>query len=373
VLSLRHSFEHEQKRVISKRFDLPPRRLTTVEEGFAFLGFEFRKPPGRLLYMWPRKKACQHIRNRVREVVRSFPSSASIGEVIRKLNPVLNGWCTYFRVGNSNRIFHQIDWAVLKPVAAASKLGATLKVLDDGTVLAAGENPPTDSYELKFSAPSSGMTALRLEVLPDDSLPAKGPGRGANGNFVLNEPRGGVFRHVNLLVPPKDPKAQMGFIIMEPEDTPPMSGSNSICVATVLLDTGIIPMTEPETALILEAPAGLIHMRSGTVQCRADRIDLGRKQLPGNLHGVEHRRRNRSHQGMLRLVGDARLTAPGDDQQLGQTEGPGQRSQWADRITESGVLHQRDAAPLAHAGGARERDSRNQRHGITFIGRRHIL
>jgi RNA-directed DNA polymerase len=87
-------------------------RLTTVEEGFAFLGFEFRKPPGRLLYMWPRKKACQHIRNRVREVVRSFPSSTSIGEVIRKLNPVLNGWCTYFRVGNSNRIFHQIDWAV---------------------------------------------------------------------------------------------------------------------------------------------------------------------------------------------------------------------------------------------------------------------
>jgi len=58
-------------------------RLTTVEEGFAFLGFEFRKPPRRLLYMWPRKKACQHIRDRVREVVRSFPSSASIGEVIR--------------------------------------------------------------------------------------------------------------------------------------------------------------------------------------------------------------------------------------------------------------------------------------------------
>ena len=45
-------------------------------------------------------------------------------------------------------------------------------------------------------------------------------------NFVLNEPRGGVFRHVNLLVPPKDPRAQMGWIIMEPADTPPMSGSN---------------------------------------------------------------------------------------------------------------------------------------------------
>lgn len=79
-------------------------------------------------------------------------------------------------------------------------------------------------------------------------------------NFVLNEPRGGVFRHVNLLVPPKDPRAQMGFIIMEPEDTPPMSGSNSICVATVLLDTGIIPMTEPETRMVLEAPGGLVEV-----------------------------------------------------------------------------------------------------------------
>ena len=42
-------------------------------------------------------------------------------------------------------------------------------------------------------------------------------------NFVLNEPRGGVFRHVNLLVPPVNSKAQMGWIIMEPEATPPLS------------------------------------------------------------------------------------------------------------------------------------------------------
>jgi hypothetical protein len=81
----------------------------------------------------------------------------------------------------------KIEWVAMKPVAAVSKLGATLKVLDDGTVLAAGENPATDTYELKFSAPPAGTTALRLEVLPDDSLPAKGPGRGGNGNFVLNE------------------------------------------------------------------------------------------------------------------------------------------------------------------------------------------
>lgn len=84
-------------------------------------------------------------------------------------------------------------------------------------------------------------------------------------NFVLNEPRGGVFRHVNLLVPPKDTRAVMGWIIMEPEDTPPMSGSNSICVATVLLDTGIVPMVEPETRMLLEAPGGLVEI---VAQCR---------------------------------------------------------------------------------------------------------
>ena len=92
--------------------------------------------------------------------------------------------------------------------------------------------------------------------------------------FVLNEPRGGVFRHVNLLVPPKNPKAQMGFIIMEPEDTPPMSGSNTICVATVLLDSGIIPMQEPVTHMVLEAPAGLVEVKADCRNGKAERITL---------------------------------------------------------------------------------------------------
>ena len=89
--------------------------------------------------------------------------------------------------------------------------------------------------------------------------------------FVLNEPRGGVFHHVNLLVPPKHPEADAAFIIMEPADTPPMSGSNCMCVATVLLEQGILPITEPETHLSLEAPAGLIKIKAlcedNKVQC----------------------------------------------------------------------------------------------------------
>ena len=91
-------------------------------------------------------------------------------------------------------------------------------------------------------------------------------------NFVLNEPRGGVFRHVNLLVPPKHPEAQAAWIIMEPEDTPPMSGSNSICVSTVLLDSGILPITESETHLVLEAPGGLVRVRAECRDGKAERI-----------------------------------------------------------------------------------------------------
>ena len=83
-------------------------------------------------------------------------------------------------------------------------------------------------------------------------------------NFVLNEPRGGIYGHVNLLVPAVSSEADIGWIVMEPEDTPPMSGSNSMCVATVLVDTGIVEMKEPYTDLVIEAPAGLIKVR---VEC----------------------------------------------------------------------------------------------------------
>lgn len=89
-------------------------------------------------------------------------------------------------------------------------------------------------------------------------------------NFILNEPRGGVFRHVNLLVPAIHPEAQMGWIIMEPVHTPPMSGSNAMCVATVLLETGILAMAEPLTELTLEAPGGLVRVRA---DCRAGRVE----------------------------------------------------------------------------------------------------
>jgi len=97
-------------------------------------------------------------------------------------------------------------------------------------------------------------------------------------NLVLNEPRGGVFKHINLLVPAKNPAAEFGFIIMEPEHTPPMSGSNSICVATVLLDTGLIAMQEPVTEFVLEAPGGLVPVKAYCEDGKARSIEV--RNLP---------------------------------------------------------------------------------------------
>ena len=93
-------------------------------------------------------------------------------------------------------------------------------------------------------------------------------------NFVLNEPRGGVFKHINLLLPAKHADASYGFIIMEPEHTPPMSGSNSICVATVLLDSGLIAMQEPLTEFILEAPGGLVPVKAYCENGKARSIEI---------------------------------------------------------------------------------------------------
>jgi proline racemase len=78
--------------------------------------------------------------------------------------------------------------------------------------------------------------------------------------LMLREPRGYPGLCCNILLPPTDPAADAGFVIMEQVEYPPMSGSNTICVTTVLLETGILPIQEPVTQLTLEAPAGLIDV-----------------------------------------------------------------------------------------------------------------
>jgi proline racemase len=78
--------------------------------------------------------------------------------------------------------------------------------------------------------------------------------------MLLKEPRGNVVRSANVVLPSSHPEAAMGYVVMESTEYPVMSGSNTICVATVLLETGMVPMTEPVTELTLESPAGLIRL-----------------------------------------------------------------------------------------------------------------
>lgn len=79
--------------------------------------------------------------------------------------------------------------------------------------------------------------------------------------FVIHEPRGGVGKTTNLVVPPTCDEADVGFIPMEADGCYPMSGANAICVTTVLLETGIVPMQEPETTVVLDTAAGLVQVR----------------------------------------------------------------------------------------------------------------
>lgn len=80
--------------------------------------------------------------------------------------------------------------------------------------------------------------------------------------FLLQEPRGKVTQCVNLVLPATNPEADVGFVIMESDYYAPMSGSNTICTVTALLETGMLPMIEPSTELTLEAPGGLVRVRA---------------------------------------------------------------------------------------------------------------
>jgi proline racemase len=104
------------------------------------------------------------------------------------------------------------------------------------------------------------MEALRA----DDSL----------RRFLLREPRGSVASHANLIVPATRADCAAGYIIMEPTEYPLISGSNTICVATVLLETGRVPMHEPETMLRLEAPAGVVEIRAACRDGRVQSVEL---------------------------------------------------------------------------------------------------
>ena len=123
-----------------------------------------------------------------------------------------------------------------------------------GNVVVAGVDPP----------PGATVREQMESLRADDRL----------RRFLLREPRGSVATHANLIVPATRDDCAAGYIIMEPTEYPLMSGSNTICVATVLLETGIVAMHEPETVLRLEAPAGVVEVRAACRDGRVESVEL---------------------------------------------------------------------------------------------------
>ncbi len=88
--------------------------------------------------------------------------------------------------------------------------------------------------------------------------------------FLCLEPRASVLGSVNLLLPAKRPEADWGFVILQADQAHASSGSNSICVTTALLESGIVEMKEPETVVVLDTAAGLVK---ATATCRDGRCE----------------------------------------------------------------------------------------------------
>ncbi len=104
--------------------------------------------------------------------------------------------------------------------------------------------------------------------VPGDSMAAKSAYLERHMDHIrrtlLFEPRGAPYHAANIVFPSKHPEADFGFVLLQVSKYSWMSGNNLICVATVLLERGLVPMTEPYTVFKLEAPAGLIEV---TAQC----------------------------------------------------------------------------------------------------------
>ncbi len=155
-----------------------------------------------------------------------------------------------------------IRWASAQPVLTVVGCHAGGEI---GNVVVAGVEPPVGSTVFEQ------MQAIRA----DDSIRRR----------LLREPRGSVAVHSIIVLPSLRGDCAFGYVIMEPTEYPAMSGSNTICVATVLLETGMVAMAEPVTTFRLEAPGGVVQITAGcragkvewveleNVPCFADRID----------------------------------------------------------------------------------------------------
>ncbi|MCF1462133.1 proline racemase [Agrobacterium vitis] len=152
-------------------------------------------------------------------------------------------------------------------------------------------------------------------------------------HFLVLEPRGAPIGSVNLLLPAKDSRADAAFIILQPDQAHASSGSNSICVTTALLESGMIEMQEPETVVMLETAAGLVK---AVAQCREGHCDsVTLTMVPSFVHELDVQIATESW-GEIRfdLAYGGVFYALVDVGQLGLTIEPGN----ARRLVEAGML-----------------------------------
>jgi proline racemase len=130
--------------------------------------------------------------------------------------------------------------------------------------------------------------------------------------FLLREPRGSVATHANVIVPATRPDCAFGYVIMEPTEYPLMSGSNTICVATVLLETGMVELREPETVVRLEAPAGVVEAHCACRDGRVESVEVvnvparvGRLDAPVEVEGFGTLSVDVAFGGMWYAIADA--------------------------------------------------------------------
>ena len=116
------------------------------------------------------------------------------------------------------------------------------------------------------------------DAIPGDTVLAQmnhiNAGHDELRRFLTHEPRAHAAMSVNLVVPPTRLDADAGFIVLQADRAHPMSGSNCICVVTALLESGRLAMTEPDTVVRLDTPAGLVVARARCVDGRCESVSL---------------------------------------------------------------------------------------------------
>lgn len=105
--------------------------------------------------------------------------------------------------------------------------------------------------------------------------------------LLMQEPRGKSSQCMNMILAPCNPKADAAFLTLESDEYPPMSGANTICTATVLLETGMLEMQEPVTELTLEVAAGLIGI---TAECENGKVKtVAFDNVPAFVYALDHK------------------------------------------------------------------------------------